>query len=258
MSDQLIRTALAHHDGHGGVHNDSARGHRIYQSSTMAALLDGIYDGDVTVGDLLTHGDFGLGTFNRLDGEMVVLEGTCYHLRSDGSATRATNEDRTPFAVITRFDPDSTAELRGLDRTGLTATIDARVPSLNLFYAIRIDGQFRFVKTRTVAEQHRPYPALTKAVGEQVARKLEKVRGTIVGFRMPDYEQGISVAGYHLHFIDDPRQHGGHVMDFDLDQGHVALSTSSELRLSVPRSGPFLTADLSPEDADAQIHATEG
>ena len=64
-------------------------GSEVYQTSTMGALLDGVYDGDVTIAELLTHGDFGLGTFNHLDGEMVVLDGVCHHLRSDGSATVA-------------------------------------------------------------------------------------------------------------------------------------------------------------------------
>lgn len=45
----------------------------LFQYSTLEALLGGVYDGEVTVGELLTHGDFGLGTFNSLDGEMIIL-----------------------------------------------------------------------------------------------------------------------------------------------------------------------------------------
>ena len=59
-------------------------GREVYQTSTMGALLDGVYEGDVTTRELLRHGDFGLGTFNRLDGEMLVLDGVCYQLRGDG------------------------------------------------------------------------------------------------------------------------------------------------------------------------------
>ena len=71
-----------------GVHRDQAD-HAVYQTSTMGALLDGVYDGDVTIAELLRHGDFGLGTFNHLDGEMLVLDGVCYQLRGDGSAAVA-------------------------------------------------------------------------------------------------------------------------------------------------------------------------
>src|ERR1700748_121417 len=107
MNGQLTKTMLAHHDGRGGVHHDAKLAHTIYQTSTMAALLDGIYDGDVTIAELLAHGDFGLGTSTHLDGEMVVLDGTCYHLRADGSATVAAPGDLTPFAVVTQFTADT-------------------------------------------------------------------------------------------------------------------------------------------------------
>jgi alpha-acetolactate decarboxylase len=78
----------------------------LYQRSTIGALLAGIFDGDETVGELLTRGDFGLGTFNALDGEMVVLDGACYHLRSDGTVELANLAARTPFAAVTRFEAE--------------------------------------------------------------------------------------------------------------------------------------------------------
>src|SRR5580698_4362033 len=86
-------------------------GNEVYQTSTMGALLDGVYDGDVTIRELLRHGNFGLGTFNGLDGEMLVLDGVCYQLRGDGSARVADPDQRTPFAVVTWFDPDGTLEV---------------------------------------------------------------------------------------------------------------------------------------------------
>jgi acetolactate decarboxylase len=257
MNQHLARIALAHHDGNGRLHNDSRQGHAIFQSSTMSALLAGIYDGDVTIAELLAHGNFGLGTFNHLDGEMVVINGSCYRLRSDGSATRAATDDRTPFAVVTWFASDHREPATGLSRAQLTARLDDRIASPNLFYAIRVDGRFRSVKTRTVTAQQQPYPPFARAVAEQAERAWQDVDGTLVGFRTPDYEQGISVAGYHLHFITRDRRHGGHVIDFQLARGRCLVSTSSELRLSLPRRGPFLTADLSPTDVSSQIHATE-
>src|SRR6202046_1570034 len=98
-------TVLRHH--HGARHSQAAAA-EVYQTSTIAALLDGIYDGDVTIAELLTHGDFGLGTFNRLDGELVVLDGVSHHLRSDGSVGVAAADDRTPFAAVTWFKPETT------------------------------------------------------------------------------------------------------------------------------------------------------
>lgn len=255
---QWARTMLAHRHGRHGVHHDAERAHTVYQTSTIGALLAGIYDGEVTITELLTHGDFGLGTFNRLDGEMLVLDGVCYHLRADASITVADGDDLTPFAVVTWFYADTTISIASrTTRTELLAMIDRAVSSANLIHAIRITGSFAHVRTRTVVAQAVPYPPLTKATAEEPITDFAHLPGTLAGFRMPDYEQGISVAGYHFHFIDDHRRRGGHALDFELHGGEIAVCSSSELHLSVPRSGAFLAADLSPADIAEQVHRAE-
>jgi acetolactate decarboxylase len=230
----------------------------VYQTSTMGALLDGVYDGDVTIRELLRHGDFGLGTFNGLDGEMLVLDGTCYQLRGDGSAHVAGADQLTPFAVVTWFRPDRSIEVsEPHDRAAVKALIDASLESTNLIVAVRVTGDFGMVRTRTVTEQHRPYRPFTEATQDQQEISFGDVSGTLGGFRMPDYEQGISVAGYHSHFIDDARTHGGHALDYRLTRGTIEISVRTDLHLSLPRTREFLAADLSKSDADAQIRRTE-
>lgn len=208
MSDQALDrfrawagATLARHLRHapeGGAGQDSKEQPAVvYQTSTMAALLDGIYDGDVTIAELLTHGDFGLGTFNHLDGEMVILDGTCYHLRADGTATIASGQDKTPFAAVLWFCPDNTIAItKPADQAALTGLIDRTTPSPNLTYALRVTGAFTRVRTRTVMAQRPPYPPLTEATAHEPITDLEHVTGTLAGFRTPAYEQGISVAGY--------------------------------------------------------------
>lgn len=253
------RTMLAHRSGAGDVQHGADRAREVYQSSTMGALLDGVYDGDVTIAELLTHGDFGLGTFNHLDGEMVILDGTCYHLRSDGSASLAAGSDHTPFAAVTWFRTDTTIPVpSGTSRSEVIALIDEAIPSKNLIYGIRVTGTFSKIKTRTVMEQRPPYPPLTQAAAGQAESEFTGAVGTLAGFRTPDYEQGISVAGYHLHFIDEARTRGGHSLDFRVDQGEIAISAASEFHLSLPRSGQFLDSDLSPANVSDQIHTAEG
>lgn len=250
------RQVIAHH----GVPADGdPRSAEVFQTSTMSALLDGVYDGDITIEELLRHGDFGLGTFNRLDGEMVVLDGECYRLRADGSATKADRADLTPFAAVTHFTPSITLTVDApMRRADVLALIDDTVDSPNLIYAIRATGTFSTVHTRTVKAQTPPYPPLTEASDGQAVKTFEQVDGVLVGFRTPEFEQGISVAGYHLHFLDADRTSGGHVLDFTLDVGHIATSTASELHLRLPTSGAFLHADLAGEDVAAQIHHAEG
>ncbi|MGH3393105.1 MAG: acetolactate decarboxylase [Streptosporangiaceae bacterium] len=252
----FAKTVLSHH--HGAPHSQHAAA-GVYQTSTMAALLDGIYDGEVTIAELLGHGDFGLGTFNHLDGEMVVLGGVCHHLRADGSASVAAADDHTPFAAVTWFQPETTVPLpEPASRGEVQARIDEVVESANLMQAVRISGMFSRVRTRTVMAQAQPYPPLTEATADQPVTEFRDVTGTLAGFRTPDYEQGISVAGYHLHFINESRTHGGHVLDFEIRQGTATIAVSSELHLSLPRTPAFRTANLSMANIAQQIHQTEG
>ncbi len=234
-------------------------GSEVYQTSTMSALLDGVYDGDVTIRELLQHGNFGLGTFNGLDGEMLVLDGVCYELRSDGSAHVAEPTQRTPFAVVTWFDADRTFDVsEPVDRAALKARIDESLPSTNLIVAVRVSGDFSEMRTRTVTEQHRPYPPFSEATDDQQEVTFSDVTGTLAGFRMPEYEQGISVAGYHSHFVDADRRHGGHALDYRLTRGRVEVSVRSDLHLSLPRTPEFLAAELDRADMDGEIRRTEG
>jgi acetolactate decarboxylase len=231
----------------------------VYQTSTMGALLDGVYDGDVTIRELLQHGNFGLGTFNGLDGEMLVLDGVCYQLRGDGSAEVADADQRTPFAVVTWFDADRSFEvIEPVDRAGLKARIDESLPSKNLIVAVRVTGDFSVIRTRTVTEQHRPYPPFTEATQDQQEVTFRDATGTLAGFRMPEYEQGVSVAGYHSHFVDAERRHGGHALDYLLTHGQVDISVRSDLHLSLPGTPEFLAAELNKADMDTQIRHTEG
>jgi acetolactate decarboxylase len=237
------------------------RGHgrEVYQTSTMGALLGGVYDGNVSIGELLRHGDFGLGTFNHLDGEMLVLDGVCYQLRGDGSARVADSDELTPFAVVTWFHPDRTVTVSSAcDRAALRAHIDASLESTNLMVAVRITGDFNMIRTRTVTEQQQPYRPFTEATKDQKELTFTDVSGTLAGFRMPEFEQGISVAGYHSHFINKDRRHGGHALDYQLSRGTVEISVRSELHLSLQRTQQFLGADLAGADVDTQIRQTEG
>ena len=252
----LAKTMLTQHHS---PHHSEQEAAEVYQTSTMAALLDGIYDGDVTVAELLTHGDFGLGTFNHLDGEMIVLDGVCHHLRSDGSASVAAQSECTPFAAVTWFKPQTAISVSArASRQDIVTLIDHAVKSVNLIHAIRIEGAFSAVKTRTVRAQTPPYPPMKQATADDPVTEFRGVQGTLAGYRTPDYEERISVAGYHVHFINQPQTEGGHCFDFELDHGQIAISTSSELHLSLPRTEAFMKANMSMANVADQIHQPIG
>lgn len=232
--------------------------HTFFQNSLMSALLDGIYDGEMTIGEILGHGNFGIGTFDGLDGEMVILDGVCWQLRGDGTATRASMEQRSPYTVVTNFVPHITFEApENLVRNQITPIIDREVPSQNFMYALRITGEFEWVKTRTVVKQQRPYQKMIQATESDESVDFESVRGTVAGFRTPVYEKGISVPGCHVHFLTEGGTGGGHVLDFKLKKGTIEICPGTDLQLRLPLTAEFSDADLAPEDLDEQIHATE-
>ena len=232
--------------------------HTIFQNSLMTALLDGIYDGELTISDILSKGNFGLGTFDALDGEMLILDGVCHQLTSDGKARVADLEQRTPFTVVTNFVPRIRVDApRGMHRGELSAFIDELEPSGNYFYAVKITGTFSHVVTRTVSKQEKPYPPMSQAVGDDAEHHFTDVRGVIGGFRTPAYAKGIGVPGCHVHFVDEERSSGGHVLDYTVDEAVIELCPGTDMELHLPVTADFQAGHLSPEDLDAQLHTTE-
>lgn len=231
--------------------------HEIFQSSLITSLAQGVYEDEMTLAELLGHGSFGIGTFNELDGEMVILGGTCYRLRSDGSVSVPELSERTPYAVVTNFVPTISRPVAGpVTRQEFSRIVDGLVPSSNYMYALRVTGRFAWASARTVERQERPYKPMVEATdGEAVVRR-EDFTGTIAGFRTPLYESGISVAGCHAHVIDDERSWGGHLVDFVLEEGTVELCLGTDFRLRLPLTEEFSAADLS-EDMTEEIKQVE-
>ncbi|AIQ11431.1 acetolactate decarboxylase [Paenibacillus durus] len=233
--------------------------HVIYQASTMVALLSGLYDGTVTFGELKKHGDFGIGTFHQLDGEMIAFDGEFFHLYPDGTAQKVSLDESTPFSSVTFFEQQQTVPLnRAVTRQELEKVLDDLVPSPNLFHAIRIDGHFREVHTRTVPHQDKPYPPFVEVTKSQPSFDFADVDGVIAGFWTPAFAQGIAVAGYHLHFINEARDGGGHVMDFVLEQGTISICTCTDFQLALPQDNAYLKQDLSVADLERDIMIAEG
>jgi acetolactate decarboxylase len=222
-----------------------AAGDRVFQYSTINALLAGLYDGDLSFGALAKEGDFGLGTLNRLDGEMVALDGAFYQVRTDGHAYLVPETALTPFAVMTRFAADRTVPLpAGLDLKGLTAYLDGLIQNPNHLYAVRIDGVFPALTVRSVPAQTSPYRKLAQVIEDQVEFHLKDAEGTLVAFRTPSFLAGLNVPGYHLHFLSKDRSRGGHVLGLETGSGTIALDEIADLEMRLPKLPAFAAADL--------------
>lgn len=230
----------------------------LFQTSLMTALLGGVYEGAVTYGELHRHGDFGLGTFNDLDGEMVGFDGVFYQVRSDGSAIVVKDDQRTPFAVVTFFRPEERwSVMNPVSKQDLQSAIEAKTDA-NLFTALKVSGLFDRVVTRTVQRQQKPYPNLTDATAHQAETSFRATSGTLAGFCTPAYAQGIGVAGFHLHFLQEDKLAGGHVLDYTLRNGTVELQILHSFHVELPDSKDFLDARLSGASIDSAIKTSEG
>jgi acetolactate decarboxylase len=227
--------------------------HVLFQASTIGALLEGAYDGDLSFAELAEHGDLGLGTLNGLDGEMIALDGRFYRADVDGVVGEVGGAEQTPFAVVARFKPTVDEQVEGsLEHEALLAQLDELIPVGVASCAIRLDGHFDLVRARSVPRQSPPYRPLTEVVADQHIFELGDVVGTMLGFRFPDYVEGIEVSGYHLHFISEDRTRGGHVLDSraagDL---HVRLDPSSDLHVELPPGVELADSGLASATHDA-------
>ena len=180
-----------------------ARAAEAYQVATISSLLAGGYDGDTTVDEMLRHGDFGLGTFNGVDGEMMVLDGRVYRATPDSRAHLVERSERTPFAVVVDFHAEGSMPVAaGQSLEQLQVTLDGLPFSDSRVLAVRIDGLFQSIQVRSEPKQMPPYRPLAEVIKEQqVVHTLTKVDGTLIGFRFPAATSSVNVAGWHFHFL---------------------------------------------------------
>lgn len=230
----------------------------VSQVSTINALLAGVYDGDKDLHYLKRHGDFGIGTFDALDGEMVFWQGEFYQVRADGKVYRPKMATGTPFAAVAWFRPDCTLKLKAGDNyAAVVKQLDRYCLNKNLFYAVALEGDFSYMKTRSVPKQHKPYPPLVKVTANQPVFKMHNVNGVILGFRCPAYVKGINVPGWHLHFISSDRTRGGHVLDFKVAKAAGSIDEQFRFYMTLPHdSAGFRQVDLG-QDRSAELHAAE-
>ena len=221
--------------------------------------MAGVYDGERTIGELAERGDFGLGTINGVDGELVVLDGTFYSVKVDGRAHRLGPDVQTPFATVGFFSqPQLELDLdSGLDAHGIERAIDASIPDRNALHAIRVDGRFRRLLVRSEPKQQPPYRPLAEVMGaQQRTFELGATSGTLVGFRLPDSLHGINVPGYHFHYLSDDRARGGHVLALELESGRARIDTYRRLELELPDTKEFHALDGS-KDRSHELRSVE-
>jgi acetolactate decarboxylase len=229
--------------------------HTLFQVSTSNALVQGVFQGSVTVGDLKRHGDFGLGTFDDLDGELIMVDGACYRASGGGAVNAPSDGTPVPFAVVTHFHPDVSTTVEGGSLAKLTAAVDAVRPSDNQFVGMRVEGRFAKLALRAACAAS-PGEDLLEATAHQSEFNVVDEVGTLVGFWAPLYARAVNVPGYHFHFISRDRGLGGHLLGMEAGPLEVGVHIESELHLAIPETAEFLAADLSGDHQEA-LHRAE-
>jgi acetolactate decarboxylase len=232
----------------------------VFQVSTIDALSSGLYDGVATVGEIQQHGDFGSGTFEGMDGELIALDGSVYQATSDGSVRLADPSKRVPFAEVKFFRQDLVFDIPGGKTMSDTENDMAmQFPSKNLVYAIKARATFPDITVRAIPKQEKPYPLLVTAAAQESIFHLKNSTGTIVGFYFPDSFNGVNIPGYHLHFISDDRSKGGHVLDFRGPDTNLTIVADkvSTIIVTLPTTGDYLSADLSKGSSSGNIASIE-
>jgi len=231
----------------------------ITQFSTIDAILAGAYDGHWTCRKLRKYGDFGIGTFHGLDGEMIMFDGRIWQIKGDGSVVAANANMTTPFAAVTTWQPQRRLQLpAATNMESLLQAIDRLAPESNSFVAVRIDGQFHHIRARSVPAQSKPYPPLVEVTRTQTEFEFTDCAGTIVGFRAPEFSKGITVPGYHLHFLRADHSGGGHLLDLEIEAATVEVALLDRFLLLLPPHSDqtFQNIDLG-IDRSQELHEAE-
>jgi acetolactate decarboxylase len=234
------------------------KGGTIWQVSPISALLEGCFDGRVDFREIKKHGDFGIGALDGVDGELIGLDGRFLQIRGDGKVFPVADTMTSPYAIVTFFEPARTADIRDTENYArLEAFLDSLIETKNIFYAVKIEGEFAYVKARSIFKQTEPYRPLVEVVKEQSVFEFHNVKGTLVGFRCPPYQSGLNFSGYHFHFINEARTAGGHMMEVKIIKAKVEVDPCHSYSLALPASGDFYGLDLT-KDMEQELKKVQG
>lgn len=233
----------------------------MYQVSTLQALALGYSRAVITVDKLLQEGDTGLGTFEDVNGEMIVMDGNCYRADQNGHVSVVAPETGVPFAAVAKLYGEQQFQLENMPditaiRTELTRKIE-EVFGLNSMHIVRIDGEFEKVDARSEAPYRSHHITLKEVLSQtQEAFIFENFRGSLVGVYFPDYMDGINMPGWHLHFLSEDRSKGGHVFDVSLREGEAKVDKITNIYINLPKEAAFDTYSLK-QDLQEEIKSVE-
>ena len=230
---------------------------KLFQVSTLNDLMLGDYNGTCSVKELLKHGDTGIGTYDGLDGEAIILNGKAYNGRANGVVSEMSDNDSLPFTTVAFFDESVEEEKVTFESIeDFKAKLAAELPSTNFFYMIKMHGKFN-ARVRSCFKQEKPYEPLFKVAKDQREFEYHDIEGYVVGVYCPNYVEGMNLPGWHIHFISEDLTKGGHILKLSGEKVSYKLNKLNGWDLVLPETKEFSTFNLK-EDLSKKTEAVEG
>lgn len=214
----------------------------VYQVALLQSLAMGYFDGSISVKDLKTHGDTGIGTFEGLNGEMIVLDGVVYRANQACKINVMGDKETVPFSNVTFFEKDFSVKLADVpSKAALEKNLNELVGKngRNSFYMVKIPADFNEILVRSESGQEEPYPTLVEALKTQNEISPQNISGTIVGLYCPDFMSSLNSTGWHFHFISSDKKIGGHVLELDLKRGEAQFDKTDKFSMGLPTKKNF-------------------
>ncbi|MEY8370095.1 acetolactate decarboxylase [Aerococcaceae bacterium 50-4] len=232
---------------------------KLFQHQTLGDLMAGFFDGSMTIEALLKEGNYGIGTMDHLDGELIVIDGKAYQAKESGELVVLKGDETVPYAAVTDFIPDQTFtvnELLTLDEWH--QYLKGQLQSLSTFSVIRIEGTFDFMHTRVIPRVEKPYPRFVEVSRQQPEFKQENAKGTCIGIYGPYLFEGVVKQGFHCHFISEDRTFGGHIMDYTINHAEVSIQTVTDFHQHfATNDSAFMNATVNYDNLISEMNESE-
>ena len=232
----------------------------LSQIALLQSLAQGYFGGTVTVKDLRAMGDIGIGTFEGLNGEMIVLDGTVYQALGDGRVIVSPDKTIIPYATVTFFDNDIAVGLKNIkNKADFESALNAAVKKhgANSFYMVKLPAEFSSILFRSEYGSQEPYPTLVEALkGKQTEFTEKNIKGTLVGLYCPSYMGELNSVGWHFHFISDDKKKGGHILELSIKEATAYLDKTDKFTMVLHDDKKFHDINLS-KDMKEDIRSAE-
>lgn len=232
----------------------------IAQVALLQSLAQGYFGGTITAGELRTVGDTGIGTFEGLNGEMIVLDGKIYQALGDGRVIVCPDETIIPYATVTFFDHDEKLDLQNIkNKADFEKALNEFVQQHgeNSFYMVKLNAEFSSILFRSEYGSKEPYPTLVEALkGKQTEFNEKNIKGTLVGLYCPSYMGELNSVGWHFHFISDDKKKGGHILELSLKKGTIHFDKTDKFTMILPDDKKFQELNLA-KDMKEDIKSAE-